>query len=99
MRTPVAWWIALRIAGAVGISACSPMPLAPYGPTGDGSSIRMHSTGRHVADGRDQIIVQVLAAAGMKLLHQREAEPLRDAAFDLAFHQRRVDRAADVVRA
>jgi len=26
MRTPVAWWIAPRIAGAVGISAGSPMP-------------------------------------------------------------------------
>ena len=54
---------------------------------------------RHVADGRDQIVVQVLALAGEELLHQREAEPLRGAALDLAFDQRRIDRAADVVRA
>ena len=44
-RTPVAWWTALRIAGAVGISAGSPMPLAPNGPSGSASSIRMHSMG------------------------------------------------------
>ena len=53
---------------------------------------------RHVADRRDQIVVQVLAAAGDELLHQRQAETLRDAALDLAFDQRRVDRAADIVR-
>ena len=36
MRTPIASWMALRIAGAVGITACSPIPLAPKGPIGDG---------------------------------------------------------------
>ena len=39
---------------------------------------------RHVADGRDQIVVQVLAAPRRELLHQRQAETLRDAALDLA---------------
>ena len=90
-------WMALRIAGAVGISACSPMPLAPNGPSGDGSSIRIELDRRHVADRRDQVVVQVLAAAGDELLHQRHAEPLRDAALDLAFDQGRIDRAADIV--
>ena len=52
----------------------------------------------HVADGRDQIVVQVLGAAGQVFLHQRQAEPLRDAAFDLAFDQGRIDRLADIVR-
>ena len=52
---------------------------------------------RHVADRRDQIVVQVLGAAGDELLHQREAEPLRDAAMDLALDEGRVDGAADVV--
>ena len=64
MRTPVASWIALRIAGAVGISACSPIPLAPNGPTGRGVLDQDRLDRRHVADGRDQIVVQVLGAAG-----------------------------------
>ena len=58
----------------------------------------MHSISRHVADGGDQIVVQVLGAAGQILLHQREAQPLRDAALDLALDQGRIDRAADIVR-
>ena len=44
-RTPVASWIALSIAGAVGISACSPTPLAPKGPTEDARSMSMVSIG------------------------------------------------------
>ena len=36
--TPVAWRMALRIAGAVGISTCSPSPLAPNGPSGSATS-------------------------------------------------------------
>ncbi len=52
---------------------------------------------RHVADGRDEIVVQVLGPAGHVFLHQREPEALGDAAVDLALDQRRVDRAADVV--
>ena len=42
--------------------------------------------------------MEVVVAAGEVLLHQREPDPLRDAALDLALDQRRVDRAADVVR-
>ena len=53
---------------------------------------------RHVADGRDQIVVQILGAAGDVFLHQRHADALRDAALDLAFDQQRVDRLADIVR-
>ena len=53
---------------------------------------------RHVADGRDQIVVQVLGAAGAILLHQREPEALRDAAVYLAVDNQGVDGAAHVVR-
>ena len=53
---------------------------------------------RHVADGGNQIVVQVLAFAGNKLFHQRHAEALRRAAFDLSLNQRRIDGLADVVR-
>ena len=45
ISTPVACRIALRIAGAVGISTCSPNPLAPKGPSGSGTSTRMDSIG------------------------------------------------------
>ena len=38
------------------------------------------SIGGHVADGRNQVVVQVVGAAGVVLLHQRQAEALRDAA-------------------
>jgi hypothetical protein len=40
IRTPVAWRMAERIAGAVAIRAGSPTPLAPNGPRGSASSIR-----------------------------------------------------------
>ena len=53
---------------------------------------------RHVADGRDQVVVQILGAAGNVFLHQRHADALRDAALDLAFGKQRVDRLADIVR-
>ena len=96
MRAPVACGIALRIAGAVGISAGSPTPLAPNGPSGSGSSIRMDSIGAR-RRGRDQIVVQVVGAAGVVFLHQRHADALCDAALDLALHLRGIDRAADVV--
>ena len=52
---------------------------------------------RHVADGRDQIVVQVLGAAGQIFLHQRQAQALGDAALDLAFDQGRIDGPADIV--
>ena len=53
---------------------------------------------RHVAEGRDQIVVQVLGAAGDVFLHQRQADALRGAAVDLALDLLRIDRLADVVR-
>ena len=54
--------------------------------------------GRDVADGRDQVVVQVLRATGDVFLQQCEADALRDAALDLALDEQRVDRAADIVR-
>src|SRR5690606_12604398 len=50
-----------------------------------------------VADGGDQVVVQIVGAAGEVFLHQREADALGDAALDLALGQRRVDGAAEVV--
>ena len=41
--------------------------------------------------------MQVLGAAGDVFLHQRHADALRDAAFDLAFDEQRVDRLADIM--
>ena len=43
----------------------------------------------HVADRRDQVVVQILGAAGEIFLHQRQPKPLGDAALDLAFDQGR----------
>ncbi len=43
IRTPVAWRIAPRIAGAVAMIAGSPTPFAPKGPAGSASSMRRHS--------------------------------------------------------
>src|SRR3712207_4137053 len=53
---------------------------------------------RHIADGRDQVIVEVLRAPRHELLHQSEAQPLGDAAMDLTLRQRRVDDATCVMR-
>src|ERR1700736_4081715 len=59
----------------------------------DGRSV-LHKNGfdrRHVADRRDEIIMQVLALAGEELFHQRHPEALRRAALDLTLDQSRVD--------
>src|SRR6266853_4463040 len=42
---------------------------------------------RHVARGRNQIVVKVLAFAGKELLHQRHPQALGGAAFDLSFNE------------
>ena len=49
----------MRIAGAVGISACSPRPLAPEGPSGSGFSIRIVDIGQ----GSNTVIAQIAADA------------------------------------
>src|SRR4051794_19651493 len=72
--------------------------LRSEGPLGLGVLNEAHVDLRHVADCRDQVVVQVFGAAWDVLLHQREAEPLRNAAVDLALDERRIDRAADVMR-
>ena len=43
-RAPMAWATALAMAGATGVSAGSPMPLAPNGPSPLRDSRMMHST-------------------------------------------------------
>ena len=52
---------------------------------------------RDVADGGDEVVVQVVGAAGEVFLHEREADALGDAALDLAFGEGGVDGAAEVV--
>ena len=57
---------------------------------------------RRLAHGRQQIVGEgdgqrIAALVVGELLVERAAEPLREAAGDLALHQRRVDGAADVV--
>ena len=97
MRAPVAWWMALRMAGAVGIKRLLADALGAEGADGRGAFDEDGLDGRHVADGGDEIVVQVLAASGRELLHQRHADALGDAALDLAFDQDRIDGAADVM--
>ena len=41
--------------------------------------------------------MQIFAFAGEELLHQRHADALGDAAFNLTFDQRWIDSAADIV--
>ena len=53
--------------------------------------------GRHVADGGNQVVVEVLALAGDELLHQRHADALGDTALDLALDQHRIDGAAHIM--
>ena len=88
-------------AAAVGTSAASPMPLAPYGPSGCGTSTRMHSTsgmpGRRDDVQRLQRLGHGHAALDDELLRERLAEPHVDAALDLALGEHRVQRLADVV--
>ena len=66
----------------------SPTPLTPYGASGSGSSTSSDVDRRHVEGGRDQVVgearVRDHAVARLDLLHQREPEPLRGAALDLA---------------
>src|SRR5258706_8049155 len=51
-----------------------------------------------VADGRNEIVVQVFGAPGNVLFHEREPEALKRAALDLTFNQHGVDGTPDIVR-
>src|SRR6266849_7772317 len=53
--------------------------------------------GWHVANGGDEIVVQIFSAAGEKFFHECHAEALGHAAFDLPFDESGIDGAADVV--
>ena len=94
IRAPVAWRIALRIAGAVGTKAASPTPLALKGPKV--LPTVLYDIGvdrRHIADDRDEIVLEVFGTTGNKFLHQRHTEPLCYAPVQLALNLRRIDRA------
>ena len=51
----------------------------------------------NVADGRHQIVMQVLGPPGDIFLHQRHSKPLGDATLYLPLDQQRVDRAAHIM--
>src|SRR5438270_309423 len=46
---------------------------------------------RHVACRWNQVVVQILSFAGREFLHERHAQSLRDAAFNLTLNQCRID--------
>ena len=78
------------------------MPLSAVGRAGLGLLDELGHDRGHVEGRRDQVVgeggVADHAVLELQLLHQREAEPDRRAALDLALSALRVDRAADVLR-
>src|SRR4030088_1996586 len=52
---------------------------------------------RHVSRGWNQVVVQILAFAGCELFHERHAQSLRDATFDLTLNQRGIDGSSYIV--
>ena len=67
------------------------------GPEGFGVFDQDNIDRRHVADGGDQIIVQIVGLARNVFFHQRHAQPLRDAAVNLPFDLLGIDRLANIV--
>ena len=53
--------------------------------------------GRNIANGGNQVIVEIFAFAGKKFFHEGHAESLRNAAFNLAFDESGINGAADVM--
>ena len=101
MRTPTASKIALAIAGATGISALSPMPLAPNGPFRCGISMAIGSmTSGHVAQRRQDVIDQIgidqLAVIVSDLFKHRLADAGDRRAGELLATAERVEGLADV---
>ena len=100
-RGPEAATIALATAAGPGDGA-SPMPLAPNGPSGAGTSTMSVSMIRDHGRPRERVVQerarQQLALVVVDvLLEQRPADALAAAAAHLALDQRRVERAADVL--
>src|SRR5690606_36025249 len=50
------------------------------------------------ANGWNEVVVEVFGTARNIFFHQREPDALRDAALNLPFRQKRVDRAANIMR-
>ena len=78
---------ALAMAGAVGTSPGSPMPLAPNGPLVPMLSTQMRLDLGHVADVGDLVVEEAVVddAAVCVVddpLHEGEADPLRDGALE-----------------
>ena len=102
LAPPVAAAIALATAPGTPTTGASPTPLAPYGPSGTGTSTISVSI-EGTIDGRRHRVVDERAGGELavavvdELLEQRPAESLGGAAAHLALDQRRVQGAADVL--
>ena len=100
---PDAAAIALAIAAGTPQTGGSPMPLAPNGPSGAGTStIRVSIGGTWSVLGQrvlgEGAALELAVLVVVELLEQRPADALRGAAVHLALDQRRVERLADVLR-
>jgi hypothetical protein len=74
-RTPVAWPDGGEDGGRRGDQRRLAYALGAEGSLRLGILDQIGLDCRHVAGGGDQVVVQVLGAAGDELLHQRHAEP------------------------
>ena len=92
---PVACATALKIAGAAPSIGSSPMPLAPPGPYGYGTSSKYDADRRQVHRGRHDVVGHLRVGhsplAPRDIFVERPADPLRDTAFDLSAGEDRVD--------
>ena len=82
--------------------ADSPTPFAPIGWCGDGVTVWAELEARRLPRGREQVVQEVRPDAVPRLvepnqLHGRRAEPLRETALKLPFHDHRVDPHAAVI--
>ncbi len=77
--------MAFKIAGAVGMRAGSPTPLAPKGPVGSSSSTRIGITSGISFDGWDEIVDKGERLSWDEFLHQRKSQSHHDPAGDLPY--------------
>ena len=94
--------MAFAIAGAAAITGASPMPFAPNGPSGAGTSTISVSISGALGDG-DRVVeeragLELPVVVVRQLLEEGPADALRRASPHLSFDERRVQGAADVLR-
>ena len=98
IRTPVASATALRMAGAVGMVAHSPSPLAPNGPAWIVPFDEDDLDVGNVVHGGNPVVGEPSRHAWNELLLEGEPEPHHDGPLDLASRPGRVQHLAHVVR-